>query len=256
VTHIRQFLADAAPEPSVAVDAAALVRQARRRVWRRGMAWGAGLVAVVVGAGGGWAQLAPAGDTAPDAALVRLPVDHEPRVEPVDANESGATAGAAGASAATRPGGSTASTSDGAGGTSAAAGVGRAPAEPVAGSGATELTVAEEVAPTGEGCAVRNGERCSYVAEHAGGYRGYGVYEIDIERNGQTTRYVTPPEDQAKPYPCRDVGFIQPGDRVTVSIPENPPTTQATVRGPVTGKPSPTPPPPPSEVQVGPDAHC
>jgi hypothetical protein len=234
------------------------VRRARTSVWRRGAVWGAGVIAALLAAGGGWAQLAPAGSDggaapAPSAAATTDP----PAFDPAPAEVASATA-VDGRGMTTRTDAAGAASSSATGGGSDPKGV-SATTVPAGGFSASASSGSD--GPS-EGCRVQTGktESCSYVATRPGGYEANGTYRIVIERDGRSTVYDTPAEDQAKGNPCRDVGFILAGDRVTVSVPSAPeqwPTESPTVTGPSRNPPPPPPSPPPlGVVAVGPDAHC
>ncbi|HUP84790.1 MAG TPA: hypothetical protein VM143_03890 [Acidimicrobiales bacterium] len=261
MSHVRDFLTAAAPEPSRPIDAAAVVRRARSSTWQRGVAWGAGVVAAILAAGGGWAQLAPAGPeggTSQEAAHVR-----GPEIAASGARSSSGREIPVAARFASEQRGAPANGS--AGIREAAPANGAAP-ESQAGDDADfgpSWSFSRQPSKDSEGCSARTGEveSCTYVATRPGGYRAGGTYRIVIERDGQTAVYDTPAEDQPKGNPCRDVGFILPGDRVTVSVPPAP--EQWPSESPnVTTQPGRSPPPPPpgppplGSVSVGPDAHC
>ena len=67
--------------------------------------------------------------------------------------------------------------------------------------------------PPDVGCGVSWGgqapKECTFTAREPGGYRGYGLWTLEITRNGVTTRY----EATTAPA-CADVGLIRPGDSV------------------------------------------
>lgn len=257
MTHVRDFLATAAPEPREAFDATAFVRRARSNVWRRSVGWGAMVVGGLLAAGGGWTQLAPA--------------DNGGAPRPSETSAEQRVARPAEGTASPTPGGvGAAAEADGTraasgGGSASVAGAPRVSAGTSAGESSADErndrlgTFSRLPTSSSEGCEAGTGETCTYVATVPAGYRGYGTYSITIERSGRTTTYTTPAEDQAQPYPCRDPGFIQPGDRVTVSVPEGAPQAPwPSVTSPNTKSPPPGPPPSPDmgHVAVGPDHHC
>ena len=75
---------------------------------------------------------------------------------------------------------------------------------------------------------------CTYVATVAGGYRATGTWSVTLE-----TGDITIVRNHVVSSPCVGVGFIQPGDRVTVSVRD---PGGATLAG--------------SMISAGPGAHC
>lgn len=224
MTHIRDFLVAAAPAPEHRLDAAALIRQSRAGARARLLAWGTSILAGLAALSGGWTQLQPAGEAdgrreAPAGIEV---VDAE---VPQDAASAGTGVVARGVTPSSVP--------RSVAPVPATEGALPAPGheDGVATTAApTEVrSVAEEVAteppftggrPLEECVATRRTPRCTYVATVDGGYRASGVYEIVIERNGERFVYGPTHHDGARPH-CAQRGFIRPGDRVTVSVPED-----------------------------------
>jgi hypothetical protein len=251
---VRDFLERGAATPVVRLDARRLAVLDARRRRVRWFGWLGGLAAVVGLVAGGAPALAPAGRTRADAGRRPAPS----MVADAPTLQTAATDGPHGLSLLGGGGG---------GGSKVATG----PASEASGSVAPSSSGAPAAAAreaqddrdlaADEGCEARPGETCSYTATVPGGYRGYGLYRIVIRRGGATLVYETPPEDQAKPYPCRDVGFIQPGDFVTATsdgTSSGPQQDGPPVTSPFSGK---RPPPPPTSttpgsIGVGPSFHC
>jgi hypothetical protein len=212
MTDLRTLLHDAAPRPAHAVDIDALTAEAaRRRPWRRIGLW-LGSIVVVLGVGGG-------------AVIGLAPADDPSEVDTLPAPEVTTTTapGAADAGAITVVGSDT------------------SPATTLPADVASEDATAETAEPPWywheperESCELQSGgagvsdedvgggagfddpntHTCTFTATEPGGYLAAGTWSLVIERDGE--RIERGHLDQSPA--CADVGFIRPGDVVTVSV--------------------------------------
>lgn len=215
MTDLRLLLEAAAPAPTRPLDVDALLdHAARRRPWKRGMVWLASLAVAGALGGGAVGVLAPTGapsqvETLPGrATTTTTPTPADGASASADAGDVGE--GSTDVAAARAEGGPAVSVvppiADR-----------RAPDEPPTATSCELRSGGAGVSQDGMGGVGfddPNTHTCTFRAEHAGGYDAAGTWSIAIDRDGTSIErsHVT-----GSPT-CAAIGFIQPGDVVTVSV--------------------------------------
>lgn len=232
--HVRDFLEAAAPEPSQAIDAPALVRAATVPRQRRWLAWLTAGIAAIGASFAAGTQLAPTGqetviDVRPTPTTTPSPSTTSAFTDPA-ASTSATSAMSAGA--ALQPGfGGTAPQSPSSPTASRAQSTSEATTSTTAPWGPWSPPPEPEPGPPPEGCYLDYSEYgpCSYVAtQEAGVASGWARWHVRIERGSEVIELdATDDADW-----CIPIGVVQPGDRVT-AWKDDDPTALGAPRGPL-----------------------
>lgn len=213
MTDLRTLLHDAAPRPSGPVDIGALMAEAgRRRPWRRIGLWFASLVAVIGIGGGAVIGLAPADDPSHIDTLPG-PTTTTTAVASDEGISARTVAGPTAMPTTTTPAAAVSPSSEASG--DEPSWYWRPPTEPTE----CELTaggsgVSDDDLGGGAGFDDPGTHTCTFIATDDGGYRAAGTWSITIERDGDRIGRSHLDRSPA----CEDVGFILPGDVVTVNV--------------------------------------